>query len=251
MFEPTISILSFTMSTYTVLIALALAIGGGVVLYRTPQQDRLRVLDALIVGLVGAMVLGRVEHVLLNWTHFAFHRGEILQINAGGLDWHGAFVGAGVGMLVGARWRGVSLRHVVDSLTLMLPLLSLAIWWGCWSASCRYGLEVETLADYPSWMVWEARDIFGIYAPRFHTQLIGLGLSLVLLGFALVLFWKQWLYFRRFWLLGVAVTGVMFGVSWLQGDYAPTFNGIPIAQYLDVIFMIYMSYLAIRLPRSV
>jgi hypothetical protein len=43
----------------------------------------------------------------------------------------------------------------------------------------------------------------------------------------------------------------MFGVSWLQGDYAPTFNGIPIAQYLDVIFMIYMSYLAIRLPRSV
>ena len=78
MFEPTISILFYTMSTYTVLIGLALAIGGGVVLYRTPQQDRLRVLDVLIVGLVGAMILGRVEHVLLNWTHFTFHRGEIL-----------------------------------------------------------------------------------------------------------------------------------------------------------------------------
>lgn len=248
MFEPTIHIASYEFSTYTVVIALAIFIGGGFALYRTPTKDRLRVFDVLIGGLIGALILGRVEHVLLNWNHFAFHRAEILQVNAGGLEWHGAFIGAGIGMVLVSRWRNVTLWRVVDSLTLMLPLLSIAMWWGCWSASCNYGAEVVTLADYPSWLVWEGRDIFGIYAPRFHTQFVGIALSVCILILTLVLFFKKWLVFRRFWLLSCAVACIIFGVSWLQGNYSLTFNQIRVTQYLDVMFVIFAFYLTIRPP---
>jgi len=249
MFEPTIQIASVTLSTYTTVIALALFIGGAFVLYRTPSEYRLRVLDVLIGGLIGGIILGRIEHILLNWNHFAFHTGEILQVNAGGLDWHGAFIGAGIGIVLVSRWRKVDLRQVVDSLTLLLPLLSMAIWWGCWSASCRYGMEVATLADYPSWMVWEGRDIFGIYAPRFHTQFIGLVLSAGLLLLTLVLFFNKWLVFRRFWLLTALVTGIMFGVGWLQGEYSPTVNHVRLTHYMDGILIIFALYLTSRLPK--
>jgi len=248
MFEPTLHIGSITLSTYTTLIALALFIGGGFTFYRTPPDQRLKVFDVLLGGLIMGIVLARVEHVLLNWNHFAFHRGEILQINAGGLDWHGAFIGAGIGIFVVSRWRNVELVRVVDSLTLLLPLLSLAIWWGCWSASCRYGAEVATLADYPAWMVWEGRDIFGIYAPRFHTQFLGFVINLVILGLTLVLFSQKKLVFRRFWLLSAGVACIMFGISWLQGEYSPRIGFVRLTQYLDGILIIFSLYMAIRVP---
>lgn len=246
MFEPTIQIASITLSTYTTVIALALLIGGGFVLYRTPHVQRLSVFDVLIAGLIGGIILARIEHVVLNWSHFAFHTSEILQVNRGGLELHGAFVGAAIGMWVVAHWRNVTLRPIVDSLTLLLPLLSLALWWGCWSASCRYGMEVATMADYPSWLVWEGRDVFGIYVPRFHTQQLGIVLSVIIIALTLVLFWRKWLYFRRFWLLTALVMCMMFFISFLQGDYAIEVNHIRVTQYLDAIFVILCVYRAIR-----
>ncbi len=246
MFEPNIQIGSITLSTYTTVIGLALLIGGGFALYRTPSKQRLQVFDILIAGLIGGLILARVEHVLLNWNHFAFHTSEILQVNRGGLDLHGALVGAGIGMMVMSRWRDVDLKPIIDSLTLLLPLLSLAIWWGCWSASCRYGLEVATLADYPSWFVWEGRDIFGIYAPRFHTQQLGIFFSMIAISLTLVLFWRKLLYFRRFWLLTALVMGMIFFITFLQGDYSIEANHIRITQYLDGIFIILALYRVFR-----
>ncbi len=251
MFEPTIQIFSIELSTYTTVIALALFIGGGFVLYRTPADERLRVFDVLIGGLIGGLILARVQHVLINWNHFVFHRNEILQINAGGLDWHGAFLGAGIGVLLVARWRKVNLVCLVDRLTLLLPLLLIAMWWGCWSASCNYGREVATLADYPAWFVWEGRDIFGLYAPRFHTQFVGITLSVFLMLLTLVLFFKKWLVFRRFWLLSISVTCIIFCIRWLQGDYSPTLSQIPIGYYFDIVLVVFVLYVFIRSPKQV
>jgi prolipoprotein diacylglyceryltransferase len=246
MFSSTIQFGSITFSTYTTGVALALFISAGFTLYRTSPENRLSVFDVLIGGLAGGIILARIEHVLLNWNYFAYNTTEIIQLYRGGLDWHGAVVGAGIGLGIVSRWRRVALTPVIDSLTVLIPLLSLVVWWGCWSVSCRYGLEVATLADYPSWMAWEGRDIFGIYAPRFHTQLMGIVSSLLLLAMTLVLFWRKWLVFRRFWLLMACGACIMFFISFLQGDYSIRFYQLRITQYFDGIFIVFAIYAMFR-----
>jgi prolipoprotein diacylglyceryltransferase len=250
MFSPTIQIASWSLSTYTTLVALALCISAGFTLYRTQPEKRLLVFDVLIGGLVCGIILARIEHVILHWNYFAYNTSEIIQLYHGGLDWHGAVVGAGIGMGIVSRWRNIALAPVLDSLTLLIPLLSFAIWWGCWSVSCRYGLEVATLADYPSWMVWEGRDIFGIYAPRFHTQLIGMLASLILFGATFVLFGRKLLIFRRFWLLMASIACIMFFISFLQADYSVRIYQLRITQYFDGIFILFALYLAFRVDSS-
>lgn len=246
MFSPTIQIGSTTLSTYTTWVVFALLISVGFTLYRTDPEKRLPTFDVLIGGLIGGIILGRIEHVGLNWNYFAYNTAEMIQFHRGGLDWHGVVIGAGIGMGLISRWRQVALLPVIDNLTILIPLLSLAEWWGCWTVSCRYGMEVVTLADYPAWMVWEGRDIFGIFAPRFHTQLIGIVLSLVLLTVTLVLFWRNWFIYRRFWLLLAGVASIMFFISFLQGDYNIQIHQLRLTQYFDGIFIVYAVYVGFR-----
>ena len=246
MLNPTIHILFITLSTYTALLALALFVGGGFALYRAPAENRLQVFDVLIGGLVGGIIIARAEHVLLNLAHFSFHRGEIAQIQAGGLDWHGALVGAALGMVLVSRWHKLALLPIIDSLTLLPPLLALALWWGCWSASCGYGLEVATLVDYPAWLVWEGRDIFGTDAPRFRTQWLGMVSSGIVLMMALVLFWQKRLVYRRFWLVIMLIAASLFFISFLQGGHHLRVNQLRVSQYLDGIVFFYALYLVLR-----
>jgi len=246
MFSPTIQIGSTTLSTYTTWVTFALFISAGFTLYRTAPKNRLSTFDVLIGGLVCGIILARIEHVVLNWNYFAYNTSEMIKIDQGGLDWHGAVIGAGIGMMLASRWRQITLTPVLDSLTILIPLLALAEWWGCWTVSCRYGMEVATLADYPTWMVWEGRDIFGIYAPRFHTQLIGIVLSLLLLVVTLVLFWRNWFVYRRFWLLLAGVACMMFFIGFLQDDYSVQIYQLRLTQYFDGIFIVYAVYMGFR-----
>lgn len=246
MFEPTFSIGSTTFLTFTTGIGLAIVISAGYVLYHTPKEARLKTVDVLIGGLLIGVILGRVEHVALNWNYFAYNTAEITQITAGGLEWHGILLGACVGMVLVGRWRGVKLAPILDRLTLAIPLIGLAAWWGCWSASCRYGAEVATLADYPAWMVWDAPDIFGIYAPRFHTQLIGMGLSGMLFTLTLVLFMRNVIVGKRFWLLLFVMSGINFFIGFLLGDYAIVVNHLRLTQYLDLMVMLFSGILIFR-----
>ena len=94
MFEPTLSFGALTLKTFTVVFGAALLLGGGSVIRRAPASQRFAVTDMLIGGLVGALILARIEHVLLHWAHYSTYRREIAQIWAGGLEWHGAIAGA-------------------------------------------------------------------------------------------------------------------------------------------------------------
>lgn len=237
MFEPSLHIGSITLSSYSTLIGIGIVLSMLYVLKPVPANKRLKTLDVLIAGLIGAIVVARIVHVILNWNYFAYNTEEIIQIAQGGLDWHGAVFGAIAGMMLMSRWRSISLKSVLDRLTLAVPLLALMSWWGCWTASCAYGAEIYSLADYPSWMVWEGRDVFGIYAPRFHTQLLGMGLSIFLLLVAVVLIWRKLLMGRRLYLLLCLLGLSMFLLGFLRGDYALSLNGLRLDQYLDVYVM--------------
>jgi prolipoprotein diacylglyceryltransferase len=231
---PVTTIGLWTLQTYT--LALALAIGASVVLsVRRAQQPVGALVDVGLGALAGGLLLARLEHVLLNGNYFAYNVSEAFQLSSGGLDWHGAVIGGLIGGAVAARWRRVDARAVLDTMTLGLPLMSLAGWYGCWASNCAYGVEVDTLAHFPAWAVAESADIYGIAAPRYNTQVFGQWLSAALLVMGAILLWRGWLRGSRFWLiLGLFSVG-MFVIGFFRGDYAVVVNGLRLDQWFDAI----------------
>jgi prolipoprotein diacylglyceryltransferase len=122
-------------------------------------------------------------------------------------------------------------------------LIALAAWVGCASQGCAYGAEVDTLARYSPLAVGETRDLYGILAPRYNTQLFGAGVALVCLIIALVLRKAD----KRnltagdaknaedFWLiLSIFSIGVFFIGFW-RGDASPRWVGLRGDQVFDVV----------------
>ncbi len=231
---PLTTIGPWTLQTYT--LALALAIGASAAFGVLRAGRRAGALaDVALGALAGGLALARLEHVLLNWNYFANNVHEAFQLNAGGLDWHGAAIGGLIAGAVAARWRRVDMRDVLDAMTLGLPLIALAAWYGCWAAHCAYGVEVDTLAHFPSWAVAEMADIYGIAAPRYNTQLFGQWLSAALLVVAAILLWRGWRRGGRFWLILGLFSAGMFVIGFFRGDYAVMVNRLRLDQWLDAI----------------
>ncbi|XWX03412.1 prolipoprotein diacylglyceryl transferase family protein [Aggregatilineales bacterium SYSU G02658] len=207
------------------------------ILWTAPREQRARVADALIVGLMAALLLGRALHVVLHWAYFQDHLAEIPQLRAGGLSWQGAAWGAliGCGLMSwqrGARWAGL-----YTGLALAAPLIGWAAWVGCQQALCAHGAEVNTLAEHPTWLVVEARDRFGLYAPRYHTHLLG---ASGMVGVGVVMLAAR----RRLpppALLGLSLIGVAacsLLVGFLRGDIVPFVAGLRADQWLDLAVML-------------
>ena len=247
--ESTLAFRFFTVPIYSLALALGIAVGIGIGVRRMPMRLG-AVTDSCLGAVAGGIVGARIGHVLLNWTYFAANLSEALRPSAGGLDWHGALVGGLIGLALVGRWRRLALRDLLDALAPALPLLAFAAWLGCWAAVCGYGVEVDTLARYPAFAVAETRDVYGIVAPRYNTQVFGMALALALLILSVVLVRRGWLKYRRFWLLLALLSAGMFAIGFLRGDASPLVAGIRADQWLDAIFFLW-GVLVVILSRQV
>lgn len=229
--KSTLALPFVTVPIYSLALALGIALGVGIGIRRMAQRPG-AVVDACLGALAGGIVGARIGHVLLNWSYFADNLSEALRPGAGGVDWHGALLGGLIGLALVARWHRLSLRDLLDALAPTLPLLALAGWLGCWAAVCGYGAEVDTLARYPA-LAAETRDVYGIVAPRYSTQVFGMALALGLFALSAVLIRRGWLKYRRFWLLLALLSAGMVGIGFLRGDSAPVIAGLRADQWLD------------------
>lgn len=232
MLDPVLYFGAFRLPVYSLMLlvaAVATCLGG---LYRSPYRFT-QVIDvalaAVVVGLIGA----RLEYVALTWDYFGAHPDEILRVELGGLGWHGAVLGAYAGMTGAARWRGLDRCELLNRFAWALPLFAFAGWIGCAAAGCGYGREVDTLANYPDWLVWETRDVYGILAPRYATARFGMALA-VIVGLAGTLARGE----RRFWVLLTLLSAGMFGIGFLRVDAAPMIVGLRADQVLDAAFLV-------------
>jgi prolipoprotein diacylglyceryltransferase len=226
------SIGSFTFHTYTLFLSLAILCSGGVAWFRLHTHMSARASADVFVAMVASgFVLARAEYALLNWDVFAGQPTRVFNMLTGGLDWHGAVLGALLGMGLVARVRRLDMSLLLEAYTPALPLVAFAGWTACRRVGCVYGVEVETLAFYPAWMVTEGRDIYGIIAPRYDTHTFGQALSwglLVGLG-------ALWL---RGWqappgaALAVFCVG-MAAIGTIRGDHAPVWAGVRADLWLD------------------
>lgn len=231
----------WTFQTFSLVITLAVVLSAGLSLWRSGYAGALA--DVYLGGLVGAVLVGRLFHVLLNWNYFAENLNEVAQISLGGLDWHGAVIGGLVGLWLlyqirfwMIRQRGSASAYpsflaLLDSLAPMLALLGVAGWYACLAGLCGYGREVATLADYPAWAVAETADVFGIAAPRFNTQLFGMVWSALVLLTALVL--RGGRFGRALALLSAGY----FVIGFFRGDHGLLMAGLRAEQWLDLAVM--------------
>lgn len=132
--------------------------------------------DPLLLGLMAGIFGGRVATVAVHWDYYRVTPGEIWLVWRGGLSYHGALLAALAGMWLWDRWRGGNWMWNAGILPLLLPLLHLTGWFACYWQGCGYGklaLPGLLAADLP--------DNYGVFDLRYQTQLLGMGLSLLVL----------------------------------------------------------------------
>ncbi len=234
-------------------IAWAVLFSAGIAYYQLRDAFPTRALaDALVAAVVLGVIGARVEYALLNPDVFTGNVRGLFTLTPGGLDWHGALIGAVAGLGLAARLHQMPLAALLEALTPALPLIAFAGWTACRAIGCVYGTEVETLAFYPAWQVTEGRDIFGLMAPRYDTHTFGqaLALALVLLTAAL---WMVGAFAARpgvrFWLVMLLFSGGMAAIGTVRGDYTPTLAGVRADQGLDAVLVVFALVMLLRAAR--
>ena len=235
---------------YSLIMFISLGAAIAFFVWRGPAQQRGPRMDLALAALLGGILLGRLEHVWLNAAYFEANPQQILRFSSGGLDWHGAFIGAFFAALLMGRWRGLPYENWRDAAALALPWVALAAWTGCRAATCAYGAEIET--PVPAWLSWDAQDIFGIEGLRFATQNLGMLGAALLLGLCASL--QRLGLFRRgrLALMLCLLAAGMFILGFLRGDYAVIWQGLRLDQSLDLILLAYglclMLWQSLRYP---
>jgi phosphatidylglycerol:prolipoprotein diacylglycerol transferase len=237
-----------TIRTYSLLLDVAVLIGLAALAWRAWQLDQKPAywLDAGLGALVVGLVAARVGHVAIHWAYFSEHPGEIWEIWRGGLDWHSAILG-GLGGLAGVcRLRKLGFWQVSDALAWGLPIGVILTYSGCLMTSCGHGREVRSLADYPTPLVAELPDLYGITAPRFSSQLYGIALGVALLSVVALL--RRWP--ARLW-AALALLGLgAFGIGFTRGDAVPMVGSLRLDQIFDLVIAVTSIAVAVWVHRA-
>jgi len=245
-----VDILGIQLSAYTAALGASLVIAlAAAVTFLRGTAAPVRVIDALMPALVIGYTLARIEHLLFQWDYFTAaaipFMEWILPSHEGGLGWHGALIGGLIGLVIGARWQGIEARRLVMACAPALPLIALGGWVGCAAVGCAYGVEVDTLARYSPVLVHEARDIFGIVAPRMATQAWGIALTI---GVTLVLYAPRGRspQLARIFAATAVLSGGMFVIGLFRADSVPLVFGVRADQAVDLVMLFWAVYFVVR-----
>jgi phosphatidylglycerol:prolipoprotein diacylglycerol transferase len=204
----------FFLYSYSVVMGLGIAAGVGLTywLERRRSWARSGWLDPLLIGLITAIIGGRIVYVWINSAYFQENPNEIARIWFGGLNYHGALL-AGLAVTWGWHvWRGRKFLHFAALLAPGFALVQAFGWTACWFEGCAFGKETGLgllSGDLP--------DAYGVYALRYRTQEMGILLNLMAMGLAL------WLHRRvgsggSFWLTLLSVSAGHLAISLFRGD---------------------------------
>jgi phosphatidylglycerol---prolipoprotein diacylglyceryl transferase len=213
---------------------MALALGAGLALAwigawraRLLQTD---VLDIALVAVLGGVLAARAVYVIMNWGYFRHQTGDIAQLWQGGLSWHGGFIGGVTGAAIASAWRKQSIRAVFDVLTSGLMAGAALGWIGCYLAGVAYGREV-----FPGNRWWflaaDSPDIYGLWNPRFSTQL--LGAAWAALSFIVAWTMRQSRPGVRFAVTMVFYSAGVFVLGFARGDTVPMIGAWRVDQVMD------------------
>jgi phosphatidylglycerol:prolipoprotein diacylglycerol transferase len=221
---PTLSLGPLAIPTFTLLIDLGL-VGVLVWLWRRAPAygcESTRWLDAGLCATAGAILGGRVAFASANWAYFGNRFFEVFKLWEGGYAWPGVVFGGVLSLLIYSRIKAEPVLPILDELSLPALLLSALGWVGCAAAACAAGKDVPP-GSLPFAVNWP--DLYGVLLPRWPTQIIGLGLSLIAFGYLLSQRDRRWPKGLRFSLALLFIALISFAVSNVRGDDMPLVSG--------------------------
>ena len=235
--SPVTSLGPLSIPTFTLFIALAvffyLAVSVTLNRNRIPPAV---IFETAVFVLPLAIVGARLGHVGLHWSYFSEHTAEIFQLRQGGLNWHGALFGGGVGLLLGSRvprWRAYLPDHSLVAISLTFPPFTFAAWRACRFAFCAYGNELDTLLGRPAWLADWSADIYTRILPRYNTSSMGSLLAVVMFTVGFILYRRKvkpgLLLYTQIMLLSAG----MWIIGHFRGDPLPILVGQRADQWLD------------------
>ena len=122
-----------------------LALGLLVISYITVKKFKHRGFDqrtginALILGIIFAILGARIFYVLLNYQTFYFHPIKIFKLWDGGFGILGGMAGAAVACWLYLKWRGLNVWKFADILAPQLGLFIFFARIGCFLNGCDFG----------------------------------------------------------------------------------------------------------------
>lgn len=193
--------------------------------------------DAALATLLFGWLGARASFICLNWRYFTERPSELLHFWQGGLTTFGGLAGGLIGLALWCWWRKRPLLAYAALFSPAFLLLIITGWAACWVAGCTYGATTTLgplAADLP--------DHFGIFAVRYQTQLLGIGLNSLALAF--VFFWqKRWRNGRLFPITLIIASLIHFGLTFLRGDTVPLLAGWRLDTWLSLLFAILGGFL--------
>lgn len=157
----------------------SLLIGIGVVLGLTwtvtglKEKQAFRFIDSSLGFLLGGLVGGRAVYVAVHWAYYQEHLRDVFMVWSGGFSAVGAVWGC---FLVWLVFSGLKVQNhliLIDQLLPLFMLVAVTAWLGGWLEGVAYGPLVAG-----AWWSLLSRDQWGVFAPRFPTQLLGAILTL-------------------------------------------------------------------------
>jgi phosphatidylglycerol:prolipoprotein diacylglycerol transferase len=222
----------FFIYSYTAVFAVGLLLCWVMIQRRASRPSLSRWPDAALAALIAGWLGARLSFILLNWRYFAERPSELMQLWQGGLTAYGGLVGGLIGLGIWCWWQK---RPFFPYATLFAPALLLLIatgWTACWLEGCAYGTET-ILGPFAV----NLPDSFGVFAVRYQTQLLGIGLNLLLL--ALLLWRRRWWENDNLFPLILLLTNLIhLGLTFLRGDTVPLLLGWRLDSWLALLFAI-------------
>ena len=203
--------------SYTALAWLGIVLAVGYVQWRGYRSGyrATEMLDAALWTLVGGLVGARLAYVWPNWADYAGRPLALLSFWGGGLVFQGGLIGGALALWLYALYAQLPFPQFVDMAAPAVALAQSLGWVGALMHGANYGLVLRSALSM--WLP----DLYGIYGPRFPTQLIA---SLLAFTLAFVLYHWSW----RSWRPGVLGLLYLFGngtsqflLEFARADEAP------------------------------
>jgi phosphatidylglycerol:prolipoprotein diacylglycerol transferase len=222
----------FFVYSYTAVFAIGFLFSWAITQHQPQQKSLSGWRDAALLTLLLSWLGARLGFVWLNWPYFAERPSELFQLWQGGLTAFGGLVGGLIGLGLWCWWQK---RPFFSYAALFSPAFLLLIvtgWAACWVEGCAYG-ATTTLGPLAA----DLSDHFGVFAVRYQTQLLGIGLNL--LALALILFWQRlWGNGRLFAITLLLASLIHFALTFLRGDAVPILAGWRLDSWLALFFAI-------------
>jgi phosphatidylglycerol---prolipoprotein diacylglyceryl transferase len=216
--------------SYSVLMGLGILLGVACAEWqgRRAGYRGLQVLDGTLWVLIGGLIGARAAYVIPNWADYVGRPAALLQFWGGGLVFQGGLVGGLIALLLYSLYCGLPLLRLADVAVAGVALGQAVGWVGALMHGANYGVVVRS-----SLSLW-LPDIYGVYGPRFPTQLVAaLGSGGLLIGL-LQLSRRRLLDGMLFWIYLLGNGGVQFLLEFTRADESPYVGSLRVTQVAEL-----------------